>query len=188
MYVDSVMVGQDSEIVPALCEFYGGDRILDCTYGAGRFWRKHRPEGLVTSDLLSGADYRADFTFLPFASGFFDIVVFDPPHIRRNLRMDDLRQSVYAFYNLSETPRTYVPALKELWRVIVPGGVIIAKIADEYMRPPPWNHVRLLEEGVEVGWKPFDLIVKMRQPSIRNTSQRQHRARRRHCFFLVMKK
>lgn len=56
------------------------DRVLDVTYGKGRFWKKYRPEGLITNDLDWSTDafWHFDFRRLPFDS--MDVVVFDPPY------------------------------------------------------------------------------------------------------------
>jgi hypothetical protein len=56
------------------------DRVLDATYGLGRFWRLWRPLGLVTNDLHTEADLRADFTALPFPDLSFDACIFDGPY------------------------------------------------------------------------------------------------------------
>jgi hypothetical protein len=57
------------------------DRVLDATYGLGRFWSIWRPEGLVTNDLFTEADHHLDFTDLSaWSHRPFDVVVFDPPY------------------------------------------------------------------------------------------------------------
>ena len=187
-YVDSVMQGRDQEIVPALVHFYAGESplVLDTTYGEGRFWQRHRPPNLVGADLL-GADVTADFNALPFLPAIFDVVVFDPPHIIRKVGYRDTKQSVHAIYNLSAFSGGFSRALEEAYRVTSPGGVLICKVSDEVSKHG-WAHVRLVQQGEEAGWVPYDFIVKLRHPSIRNTSQQQHRARKRHSFFVVFKK
>lgn len=60
---------------------YLDGRVLDLTYGTGRFWRDFRPDDLTTNDLYSEeAHLDLDFrgTDLPAVS--FDTVVFDPPY------------------------------------------------------------------------------------------------------------
>lgn len=58
------------------------DRVLDMTYGLGRFWAKWRPENLVANDLHpEKGEVHFDWTS-PFDPdiGYFDVVVFDPPY------------------------------------------------------------------------------------------------------------
>lgn len=59
------------------------DRVLDCTYGLGVFWKKWRPRRFVGCDIdvdKSPLGRSVDFTDLPWRDRFFDAVVFDPPY------------------------------------------------------------------------------------------------------------
>lgn len=47
-------------------------RVLDLTYGGGKFWARFRPDDLTVSE--------DDFRLTPWPSGEFDTVVFDPPY------------------------------------------------------------------------------------------------------------
>lgn len=190
-YVDSVMAGTDAAIVPRLIDFYGGGTpVLDVTYGAGRFWRTTVPQGLITLDLLPGAGLQANHRHLPLKNGVVGTIIYDPPHLRRAVRPNDpnaWRQSVQWIYNLASWDADYRPFLYEARRVLRPGGVVIAKIGDELLRWP-WGHVDFITRAHDAGLIPWDIVVKMRHPSIRNPTQRQLRARRRHCFYIILKK
>lgn len=64
----------------ANCGYLNG-LVLDASYGEeGGFWKKFRPETMVTLDLKPVADVRGDFTCLPFAANKFDTVVLDGPY------------------------------------------------------------------------------------------------------------
>lgn len=72
----SVQHGNNADIVRSLADVYFGDdrRVVDLTYGAaGGWWKLHRPARLVVSS--------HDFTDLPYATGEFDAVCYDPPYI-----------------------------------------------------------------------------------------------------------
>lgn len=56
------------------------DRILDATYGRGRWWTKWQPDKLYTNDLYTEAEFSYDFRDMPFHDGEFDVVAFDPPY------------------------------------------------------------------------------------------------------------
>ena len=59
------------------------DRVLDPTYGLGRWWTQYRPPDLVAHDLnpRKAPDGRSiDFTRTPYPPGSFDVVAFDPPY------------------------------------------------------------------------------------------------------------
>lgn len=54
---------------------------LDLTYGEGSFWKRYRPDGLVTNDIdpMKG-DYHEDFRATSWLSRSYGTVVFDPPY------------------------------------------------------------------------------------------------------------
>lgn len=73
----------NAELVVDLAQLgYLNGRVLDATFGLGRFWNLHRPEQLVTVDIdpTRDADIVADFRHLPFPSNAFGAVVLDPPY------------------------------------------------------------------------------------------------------------
>jgi len=61
---------------------YLDGRVLDVTYGQGRFWKLVVPPQLYRSDLDPAAEcpLHWDFTDLPVADGWADTVVLDPPY------------------------------------------------------------------------------------------------------------
>lgn len=66
----------------ALLGYFPG-RVLDATFGTGRFWKTYRPFNLTTNDLYGGitTDYTYDFRhFTGFRDDAFDSVVFDAPY------------------------------------------------------------------------------------------------------------
>lgn len=59
------------------------DRVLDCTYGLGVFWKLWKPRLFIGCDIdpdKSPIGRSVDFTDLPWNYRFFDAVVFDPPY------------------------------------------------------------------------------------------------------------
>lgn len=54
---------------------------LDLTYGEGSFWKRYRPEELVTNDLdLLKGDWHFDFRATAWPSRSYGTVIFDPPY------------------------------------------------------------------------------------------------------------
>jgi len=73
----SVQFGTNADMVHAFRDVYfqHGKRIVDLTYGSeGGWWKRHRPDGLVVST--------HDFTDLPYLTGDFDTVCYDPPYVQ----------------------------------------------------------------------------------------------------------
>ena len=62
---------------------YLDGKVLDTTYGSGRFWTWFRPDLTTNSfiyDYENETDIMSDFCNLPFKNGAFNSVVFDPPY------------------------------------------------------------------------------------------------------------
>jgi hypothetical protein len=82
------------------------DRVLDPTFGRGVWWKRWRPEGLVTHDLkIDGVDFRA----LPHDDASFDAVAFDPPYVSTGGRSSSGMGDMYDRFGIDAAPRT--PAL-----------------------------------------------------------------------------
>ena len=80
-----------------------------------------------------------------------------------------------------------VAGLKNMRASLKPGGVIRCKIADELSRGL-WHHCNFVMQCMAAGLKPWDMIMKLRHLSVINPEQKRHRARRRHCFWICVKK
>ena len=81
----SVWTGEDADLIERLLQFYprhDPKRILDATVNGGRFWRGTKRK-IIGLDIESSykPSVIADNTQMPFKGDFFDVVVYDPPHI-----------------------------------------------------------------------------------------------------------
>lgn len=72
----------NAELIADLAELgYLSGRVLDPTYGLGRFWNQHRPDDLTAVDIDPRRGViRADFRSLPFSDNTFNACTFDPPY------------------------------------------------------------------------------------------------------------
>lgn len=197
----SVWERDDAELLERLLEFYPRKRprkILDATVNGGRFWqgssrsvvgldidRKHRP-ALVANN-----------TAMPFRDGFFEVVVYDPPHIpnqgkdhkkdfseRFGLVLRSDKENQYTFTH------TFPPFLREAYRVLRTEGILLAKITDYvHHHRYQWAHLELINAARDVGFTACDCIVKVRKgPIIDPKWKIAHHSRRQHCYWLVFRK
>lgn len=195
--LESVSYATDREIIDALVNIHlEGDPsiVLDATYGSGVWW--------TPADCVYGSDVRvsegitvvADFNALPYRGDVADVVVFDPPH--RSLSGPNGSGYLHKrFGTLPSSTRGLAPllpsAFTEIQRVLRPQGIALVKIADQV------NSRRNIHQFVSacviadvVGLSVCDYVIKVRkQPVVvSSTWQVQRHARKRHAFWVVLRK
>lgn len=120
-------------------------KILDPTCGSKMFWfDKHEPhttytdirkETLVTKDrdytrkIEIDPDTIADFRNLPYRDYSFNLVVFDPPHLK-DLGKTSWLAKKYGRLDKDNWQNDLAQAFTELWRVLALDGVLIFKWSD----------------------------------------------------------
>jgi len=197
----SVWDGEDSELLERLLRFYprrAPKHILDATVNGARFWRdsKRRVIGLDI-ERSHRPMVVADNTRAPFRDEFFDVVVYDPPHIP-NQGKDHQKDFTIRFGLGSRSPKelgytfshTFPPFVREAYRILAREGLLLCKITD-YIHDHryQWAHVELVQAARNVGFQPCDCIIKIRKgPIIDPKWKRAHHSRRQHCYWLVFRK
>jgi len=197
----SVWDGEDSDLLERLLQFYPRrtpKRILDATVNGGRFWRgsKRKVIGLDI-ECSHRPTVVADNTRTPFRDEFFDVVVYDPPHIP-NQGKDQQKDFTVRFGLGSRSPKemeytfthTFPPFVREAYRILKAEGVLLCKITDYiHDHSYQWAHVELLQAARNVGFQPCDCIIKIRKgPIIDPKWKIAHHSRRQHCYWLVFRK
>lgn len=76
---------------------------LDPTYGRGVWWKRWRPDNLVTHDITADG---VDFRDLPHDDDEFGAVVFDPPYVCIGGRATSTAHEFNERFGLADTPRT----------------------------------------------------------------------------------
>lgn len=197
----SVWSGEDSELLEKFLSFYPRKRprrILDATVNGGRFWRgSKRPVIGIDMDASHRPTAVADNTCMPFKGGFFDAVVYDPPHIpnqgrdkskdfntRFGLGLRSGKENGYTFTH------TFPPFVREAYRVLKPEGILLCKITDYiHHHRYQWAHVELIQAATNAGFRACDCVVKIRKgPIIDPKWKVAHHTRRQHCYWLVFRK
>lgn len=197
----SIWYGADSEILEKMICFYPRKRpkrILDATVNGGRFWRgsKRKIIGL-DNEVSHRPSVVADNTQTPFRNAYFDVVVYDPPHIpnqgkdkqkdfntRFGLGLRSPKEKGYTFSH------TFPPFTAEAYRVLKDEGILLCKITDYvHHHRYQWAHVELVHAARDAGFQPCDCIVKIRKgPIIDPKWKVAHHTRRQHCYWLVFRK
>jgi SAM-dependent methyltransferase len=199
--LSSIWHGEDSELIERMLDFYPRrkpKRILDATVNGGRFWRgSTRPVTGMDIDPRHCPDVVANNAAMPFLDGVIDVVVYDPPHIpnQGKDRQKDFntrfglveRSSKENHYTFSHT---FPPFLREAYRVLIPEGILLAKITDYvHHHRYQWAHIELINAAHDVGFLACDCIVKVRKgPIIDPKWKTAHHSRRQHCYWLIFRK
>jgi hypothetical protein len=170
----SVLRGEDNEALELLIPVHwrsSDPRILDATYNKGVMWKgtAYQPHRMDINAELT-LDTVADFMAMPFVAGSFDVIVFDPPHLPTASASANSSGIERAQYGLTANGHgregdnvagMFEPFLLEAKRVLVDGGIVLAKIADiTHNHRYQWQQVDFVNAVRRVGMTPCDLLVK----------------------------
>lgn len=199
--LESVWEGEDAQLLEKLLTYYPRKkprRILDATLNGGRFWRNSTRRVIgIDTDIKHQPPIVADNTAAPFRDAFFDVVVYDPPHIPNQGR--DNEKDFHARFGLGgKSPKengytfahTYPAFLNEAYRILTPEGILLSKITDYvHHHRYQWAHVDFVQAARVTGFRPCDCIIKVRKSPIIDPKWKiAHHSRRRHCYWLVFRK
>jgi hypothetical protein len=111
-------------------------RIIDPTYGRGKWWTAWRPKDLVTHDqAIDGTDFR-DLSSL-YEDDEFDAATYDPPYCPRggDTTSDKMKDFNERYGRVTNTTPVGIQqlvedGLTEMARIVKPGGFILCKVQD----------------------------------------------------------
>lgn len=198
--ISSVWEGSDADLIEEMLEFYpilDPHPILDATYNAGRFWRgSTRSVTSMDIEPRHEPDIVADNRIMPgIADSSFAVVVYDPPHVGPQGRDKSCKRFDIDFGATVECGKEhgwslsylYPPFLAQAKRVLMPDGILLAKITDIVNNHRQrWAHCDFMAMAEDAGFVVCDLIVKVRSGPMRSAKWKNaHHARKRHCFWIV---
>lgn len=203
MALTSVWEGDDPGLIEEMLQFYcrvAPEPILDATFNEGRFWRGSERR-VLSMDIkpVVPVDFECDNQKMPgVRANQFGVVIYDPPHVGNNGRDKSVKQFDTKFgahvvslkqenYTLSHL---YPGFLKQAHRVLKQEGIVLAKITDQVnSHRSRWAHVDFMRMAEEAGFIVCDLIVKVRKgPMMSSKWKKMVHARKRHCFWIVLRK
>lgn len=200
--LSSVWTGSDRDLLDAMLDFYPAiapDVILDATYNTGRMWGdSDRPVVSMDIDPQYAPDIVADNRAMPLLCESFPVIVYDPPHVGPQGRDKSSKRFDVDFGATAACGKEhgwtlsylYPDFLAEAHRVLMPDGIVLAKITDMVnSHRSRWAHVDFMTMAEAAGFTVCDLIVKVREGPMMSTKwKRAHHARKRHCFWIVLRK
>ncbi len=171
-------------------------RILDVTYNTGKMWK-----GLdfaVTSSDSNPAlptDYHDDFRALSHADASFDVIVYDPPHLTHaggNGVMGGWAETygLHESYHRDNGPTAaYGAFLGEAKRVLVPNGIVLAKICDQvHGAIYQWQAFAFIQAAQAAGMTACDMQIKVRKSGLIDPKWKNvYHVRKVHTYWLVIR-
>lgn len=167
------------------------DRVLDLTFGLGKWWSGYKPINFV--------GYRGNFTTVRKFSWEFDVVVYDPPYVsvggrdthgatgremNRRYGMDMSAMSPL------ENQKMIDKGFGKGWRALKEGGLLMVKCSD-YISSGRFvqGHRHVLDMARNRGMEQVDEFIHFSgsgpQPLEGRTQTHSHRA---HSFLCIFKK
>jgi DNA-directed RNA polymerase subunit RPC12/RpoP len=123
--------------VAAMGYLEAGDRVLDCTYGWGTWWKLWRPTALVCSDINPKQEttLALDFTALADWLGFFDAIAYDPPYkLNGTDEGEGERYGVHQPASWQERHLLMKRGMLSCKRRLADGGYLLMKAQDQVSR------------------------------------------------------
>lgn len=175
---------------------------LDVTYSKGVFYKN----GVVKEPIYKTDKYpqtedtiQAESTNLPFENEQFNCIMFDPPFMvggktyKENKEGSSIilkRFSIYHSYD--ELKDHYYNTLKELYRVLKQGGIVIMKLQNTISSGKQhMTHFFTVKSAIELGYyvqDEFILESKSKMTSFGGRWKKQQHAMKYHSYFLVLRK
>ncbi len=191
-------VGHDQhEIIKDILYLHGrrSGIELDATYGKGNFYFNGVNEPKYKFDKAPQVPgvVKALSSHLPVGPESIRVIMFDPPFFfsdnKRKISTSIMCRRYDYFENFKQLKDMYSRSLKEFFRILKYGGIVIFKCQDCVSgRQQYFIHTYIHTEAVKLGFYPKDLFISVNRNTILNKHQTQIHARKIHSYFWVLKK
>lgn len=169
-------------------------RTLDPTYGKGVWWKKWRPNEMVT---YCRPEDGSDFRHLPEPDQSFDAIAFDPPYVCVGGRSTTGLPEFHERFGLTDAPTS--PAalqvlinagLIEARRLLRPDGMLLIKCQDYISSGKFWNGTGRTSRfcAETLGLEIVDRFEMIGSPRPQPSGRRQVHARRNLSTLFVFRK
>lgn len=171
---------------------------LDATYSSGKMWDGlNQPRLKFDIEPACSEVEKADVLSLPIESKSISSAMFDPPFLAttgKSLKKSDdsnvIAKRFGVYPNETKLHAMYYGALKELYRVLTPGGLLVFKCQDKVSSGHQYfSHVYVHDYAIETGFYPKDLFILVaKNRLVAKWQRKQQHARKYHCYLWVFQK
>lgn len=185
------------EIIKNIINLYCPNGIeLDCTYSKGAFYKgSSYPEPKYKSDINPQSDdvLAENATNLHFDNGFLNSIMFDPPFVISGTDKPTsgiIRKRFGDYRTMADLFEFYSSALKEFYRVLNKGGILIFKCQDTVSSGKQFlSHVNIINTAERIGFYTKDLFILLAKSRLIGHNHKvQKHARKFHSYFIVFEK
>lgn len=197
--VISTISYDEQEIIRDILYLHAGGKDIECdpTYSIGNFYKNGIKNPVYKFDKFPQLTdvKQATSDKLPLGSESINVIMFDPPFVMSGEGYNGLEDGsgiiskrFSAFKDWDELKEMYSSSLKEFFRILRQGGIVIFKCQDVVSSSKNhFTHCWIMEQALKIGFYPKDLFILMAQVRLNDGRKQQH-ARKYHSYFWVFKK
>lgn len=193
----------NDEIIKNILELHVPSHKIDCdcTYSKGNFYKNNDiplPEYKFDIFPQTKDTLQADSRHLPLKDNSIECLMFDPPFLAttgksltENADNNKINKRFGVYPSEKELHQFYIDSLKEAYRVLKDGGIMIFKCQDKISSGIQYIcHVYIMNEALKIGFYPKDLFILLAKNRLvaEWQAKNQKNARKYHCYFWVFEK